>query len=172
MVFFMENVKIRNAEISDAGAINRIYNEAVVSGVATADTVPLDILHHEKLLKQNEKDNNPFLVAHVNGEVIGWNSLSFYRYGRSALFHVRETSYYINRVYWRKGIAGKLMESIIGICPKFGVSVLISIIIDGNKGSIGLMDKYSFELWGRLPKVVIFDHGVYDNLIYGKKLDY
>ena len=64
------------------------------------------------------------------------------------------------------------MESVIDICHKSGVSVLISIIIDENKGSMSLMNKYSFELWGRLPGVVTFDHGVYDHLIYGKKLDY
>ncbi len=168
----MKNIiKIRNAEISDAESINRIYNQAIVLGTATADINKLNILHHKEWMQKQIEDDNPVLIAECDGKVAGYNSLTYYRFGRPALLHVRETSYYIDKDYWDRGIASKLMDSIFELSPGIGISTLISIIIDGNTSSIKLINKFGFELWGRLPKIVFFSHGKYDHLIYGKNLE-
>jgi phosphinothricin acetyltransferase len=161
---------IRQAEIKDVDAINSIYNQAIDLGTATADTRPVERSEHLKWLERHLEEGNPVLVAEVDGRVAGWISLDFYRYGRPALRHVRETSYYIDGEYRGKGIAAALMKAVIDLAPETGVEVLITFIIEGNIRSISLMNKFSFELWGKLPGIVNFTHGLYDHLIYGKKL--
>lgn len=161
---------VRKAEIKDVDSINRIYNQAVGLGMATADIYPVDRADHFRWFQRQFQEGNTVLVAEADGKVVGWNALGFYRYGRPALRHVRETSCYVAEKYREKGIASGLMKAVIELAPELGVDTLVSFIIEGNTGSISLMNKFSFELWGKLPGIVTFGHGIYDHLIYGRKL--
>jgi len=42
--------------------------------------------------------------------------------------------------------------------------------MDANHVSIRIMQKYGFELWGRLPGILEMPGGRYDHLIFGKSL--
>ncbi|MCP4138469.1 MAG: N-acetyltransferase [bacterium] len=165
-----EERTIRRAAQTDAPAINRIYNEAIDLGMATADTKHVPLSFHEKWLAEHSGDSCPVLVALSEKTVIGWNSLSYYRSGRPAVLGVRETSYYVDKNHQRAGVAAELMNSILELCPAIGVSVLITYIIEENTASINFMEKFSFKLWGRLPEVISLSHGTFDHLLFGKKI--
>ena len=166
----MEEIIIRQAIIGDIETINSIYNEAISLGYATADTVPITLEAQKNWFKAHREEGNPILVAENRGSVIGYNALSYYRSGRKALIHVRETSYYIQKDSQGKGVASQLMKQIIKLCLDLQITDIITFIINGNISSIKLMEKFSFQLWGRLPEVVSGTINSRDHLIFGKKL--
>ena len=51
-----------------------------------------------------------------------------------------------------------------------GVEVLIAILVGSNCPSIGLLKKFGYTEWGRLPQIVHFSSHHTDHLIYGKYL--
>ncbi|MFA8434670.1 MAG: N-acetyltransferase family protein [Marinifilaceae bacterium] len=159
---------IRRAEGVDLSAINTIYNQAVPLIAATADMEQVPLSRRKVWFEEHQRNGNPILVAENNGVVVGWLSFSYYREGRKAVAQVREISYYIHEDYREKGVASSLIEKSIKMAPEVGAEVLITFIIDGNEGSIRLMNKFGFELWGRLPKVVnVSSEDVRDHLIFG-----
>ena len=161
---------IRRSTPNDIPAINRIYNQAVGEGLATADVDPLPLSFHENWYQQRDLAALPILVAESDHEVIGYNALSYYRYGRAALAHVRETSYYVEQNWRGRGIASKLMDAGIAACEPLGVNILLTFIIEGNTASVKMMDKLGFTVWGRLPQIIQYKGQVYDHLIFGKRL--
>jgi len=160
----------RQMEECDVSQVNKIYNEAIKLNYATAHTEALPSEYHMQWLQQHLLEGNPILLVCNGDKVLGWNSLSFYRSGRKALAGVRETSYYIHEDYWNIGLATMLMEKIIVIARDLGVNTLVTFIMDANKTSVHLMNKFAFEKWGSLPAVLKMPGGDYDHLIFGKKI--
>ena len=154
----------------DVSQINQIYNEAIKLGYATAHTDPIHLDYHLNWYLEHKKNNNPIIVVCVDNKVVGWNALSDYRTGRKALRKVKETSYYIQKDYWNLALASFLMEKMIERAKMIGVETLVTFIMNANKTSIHLMDKFEFELWGRLPGVLTMPGGQFDHLIFGRKI--
>lgn len=162
---------IRNAKQKDIPQINSIYNHAIGLGYSTAHTETVPIQYHINWLQNHQKHNNPILVAVDGDKVLGWNALSDYRPGRNGLSGVKETSYYIHPDHWNRGIASDLMERTIQAARLLPVHTLVTFIMDANKVSIRLMEKFEFELWGRLPGILRMPGGQYDHLIFGKRIN-
>jgi phosphinothricin acetyltransferase len=164
------SLTIRNAKPKDIPQINAIYNYAIGLGYSTAHSEPMSLSYHENWFRTHKEEDNPILVAMDGDNVLGWNALSYYRSGRQGLSGVRETSYYIHRDHWNRGIASALMERTIEMARMLPVHTLVSFIIDANHISVHLMEKFGFELWGRLPGVLVMSTGRFDHLIFGKRL--
>ncbi len=111
-----------------------------------------------------------FLLLMKIGEIIGWCSLSPHRPGRKALRTVAEISYYIHKDHRRKGVADNLISHTIDSAKNSGFKNLISILLDLNKTSIYILEKFGFEKWGHLPNIAQIDGIICGQYIYGKKL--
>ena len=164
------DIRLREIQENDIKEINRIYNAAIDLGIATAHTSHRSIDYHKEWYQKHRLENNPILVATVDGKVIGWNSLSYYRAGREALQKVRETSYYVDEPFWNMGVATLLMTAIIEVAGNMEVKTLLSFIMDVNEASIHIMDKFGFKKWGCLPGIITHRERDCDHLIFGKKI--
>ena len=162
-------MKIRVAHLSDLEAIVSIYNQAVAIQ-ATADLEPVTIESRRDWFSQHTEDRHPILVAEDGGEILGWLSLSEYRWGRQALRHTAEVSYYVHTEHRRKGLASHLLQPAIERCKPLGIKTLIAILLDDNIGSIRFLEKFGFEQWGQLPRIADFAGREVGHFYYGLRV--
>jgi L-amino acid N-acyltransferase YncA len=161
---------IRPVTSKDYSDIIKIYNHAVDEKFATADTEHVSLQSRKDWFEQHSADTYPIYIAEENGEIIGWCSLSPHRPGRKALKTVAEISYYIHKDHRRKGVASSLINYTIESAKVLGFKDLISILLDLNKPSIYILEKFGFEKWGHLPNVAEIDGVICGQFIYGKNL--
>src|SRR5512134_2387268 len=110
-------MNIRTAQIDDLPAIVEIYNQSIPSQQATGDTQPVRVEDRMAWFREHRPERHPLFVAEVDGQVVGWCSLSAYRPGRAALRYTAEISYYIALAYHRQGIGRALIEHTLAACP-------------------------------------------------------
>ncbi|MBE0571307.1 MAG: N-acetyltransferase [Ignavibacteriaceae bacterium] len=161
---------LRNSIEKDIVEILKIYNQAVDEKFATADTEQVSIESRKDWFTQHSPETYPIYVAEENDEIIGWCSLSPHRPGRKALRTVAEISYYIHKNFRRKGVASSLISYTINSAKELGFENLISILLDANKTSIYILEKFGFEKWGHLPDIAEIDGVVCGQFIYGRKI--
>ena len=158
---------IRLARQEDLPEINRIYNQAVRQRFSTAHLEPVSMEEREKWFALHDPQRFPVYVVSHEDKVIGWVSLGPYREDRQALAHVVEVSYYVDEKERGKGIGSLLMDSAMRIAASLGYSVMIAILLDKNPASIGLLKKFGFREWGRMPGIALIEGQKADHLYYG-----
>jgi phosphinothricin acetyltransferase len=163
-------MNIRIAELEDLERIVEIYNQAIAAGGKTADITPFSIDDRKSWFSVHTPDKYPILVAEEDGSVVGYLTISAYRPGRMALRHTAEVSFFIHFEHHRKGIASRLLQYAIDMCPSLQIKTLFAILVDSNQNSIRLLEKYGFEKWGHMPRVVEFDGIEYGHLYYGLRI--
>jgi len=162
---------IRVATRKDRSAIVAIYNEAVASGFATADTEAVSVASRKSWFAEHEETNHPIYVCDDRGEVRAWCSLSPYRAGRNALRFTAEISYYVRADSHRKGMASSLIQHAIAECASLQIKSLIAIVLERNIGSCRLLEKMKFEKWGFLPRVADFSGEECGHVYYGQRIN-
>jgi phosphinothricin acetyltransferase len=160
-------VHIRKAEVSDLRNIVDIYNQAVPTHRSTANTIPWTVQSRTPWFNEHEPDKHPIFVAEVDGQVIGWCSLSVYRPGRLALRYTAEISYYIDNDFQQRGIGSTLISQALKDCPSLQIKNIIAVIIDRNEASKKLLEKLGFEQWAYLPRVLDFNGQEFSEYYYG-----
>lgn len=163
-------MKIRDFTKNDFQEIVNIYNHAVDEKFATADTKYVTIESRKEWFAQHSSDTYPIYVAEENDRIIGWCSLSPHRPGRKALRTVAEISYYIHKEHRRKGVANTLINYTIERARELGFKNLMTILLDKNKTSIHILEKFDFEKWGHLPNIAEIDGIICGQYIYGKRI--
>ena len=56
------------------------------------------------------------------------------------------------------------------LAPDYGFEVLVAILLNKNPASVGLLQKFGFTEWGRMPEIARIDGVLADHLYYGLKL--
>ena len=164
------DISIRIATADDIPAITDIYNQAVALQSATADIEPVSLQNRTTWLQAHPAGRYPVFVADSEDGVVGWCSLSPYRPGRMALRHTAEISYYIDEQFRGKGVGSMLISHAIGQCAKLDIKTLFAIILDINRHSTRILEKFGFEQWGHLPGVADFDGRECGHLCYGLRV--
>jgi L-amino acid N-acyltransferase YncA len=162
-------MNIRIAELKDLKAIVEIYNQAIAAGEKTADITPFSLDDRKSWFRDHDPDKYPILVAEEES-VVGYLTISAYRPGRMALRHTAEVSFFVHFDHHRKGIASQLLQYAIDMCPSLQIKSLFAILVDSNRNSIRLLEKYGFNKWGYMPRVVEFEGIEYDHLYYGLRI--
>lgn len=121
----------------------------------------------DKLLSQNEI----FLVAKVNGKVIGtlgFSSSHYKRYKHKGQFGVS-----IVKQYWGCGVGRQLIETLLNWADDVGI-VKITLEVDANNlRAISLYKKLDFEEEGILKNDKYLGNGVYiDSIVMGRINDH
>lgn len=166
----MDELETRLAGPADLGALVEIYNEAVAAE-ATADLEPLSVDARRAWLDEHPADRHPVVVATLDAQVVGWASFSPYRPGRGALRHTAEISYFVRASHHRRGIGSTLLRDCLARCPELGLRTLFAILLDDNRASIRLLERFGFERWGFLPRVALFGGREVGHLYYGRRVD-
>ena len=159
---------IRLAQLDDLPTIVDIYNQSIPSKQATGDTQPVRLEDRLTWFQEHRPQQYPIFVADVDGQVVGWCSLSPYRPGRAALRFTAEISYYIAFASHRQGIGTALVEHALAACPALQIKHVFAIVLEGNQASLTLLQKMGFEQWGYLPRVADFDGKEVGHLYYGR----
>jgi L-amino acid N-acyltransferase YncA len=163
---------IRIATPEDLPAIVSIYNEAVASSFATADTTAVSVDSRRDWFAEHEPVRYPIYVWEDAGAVRAWCALSPYRRGRMALRFTAEISYYVRMDSQRKGIASRLIRHAISGCEALQIKNLFAIVLEPNTRSCSLLEKLGFERWGLLPRVADFGGRECGHLYYGQRLSW
>lgn len=161
----------RIAKLEDLKAIVEIYNQVIAAGQKTADITPFTTEDRGKWFEDHTPDKYPILVAEVGNVIVGYLTISAYRPGRMALRYTAEVSYFIHFEHHHQGIASNLLQHVIGMCPSLQIKTLFAILFDSNHSSVRLLEKYSFEKWGHLPRVADLDGVEFGHLYYGLRIE-
>lgn len=151
-------------------AIVQIYNQAVRTGMQTADEQEVTVDEKIAWLQQHDGEHYCIYVAIENDKVVGYLALSPYRHGRAAFYHTAEISYYLDSQYQGRGIGTDLIEHSFSQCPALGIESLVAILLSCNMASIALLEKFGFERWGLMPDIAQLKTGRVDHYYYGLKL--
>ena len=92
------------------------------------------------------------IVAEVQGEVVGWASLSRYS-DRLAYEKTAEISVYVKDGFRGRGIGRKLMEEIIARGRAAGLHTILARITASNEQSIYLHEAFGFQHIGVMREV-------------------
>jgi len=142
---------IRAAKREDLKGIFEIYDEQVLHGTATFDTIVKTTT--ERLDWFATAGNRyPILVAEEDRRVLGWARLYAWS-PRKAYDRTAENAVYVHEEARGRGIGRALMEKLIALAPKRGVHVLVARIVEGNPASVRLHETLGFKTIGVMRQV-------------------
>ena len=142
---------IRPATESDLGAINDIYNHYVQHSTCTYQEA-LETLEARQQWFRHHGDRHPVIAAELNGQVIGWGSLSPY-HPRSAYRRTVENSVYVHHQYHRRGIGALILRELIARARCLGHHTIIAGIDAEQTASLALHVRFHFEKIGHFKQV-------------------
>jgi phosphinothricin acetyltransferase len=141
---------IRHACEADLPAIQRIYNDEVVAGVATWDEQPWpDEQRRRWFADHRASPSTPVLVAVHEGRVAGWASLSPMS-AKSGWRLTREDTIYLDPAFRGQGVGRLLLAALLEEARRTGVHVVVASITSENAASLALHRKAGFEVVGTL----------------------
>ncbi|WP_163265171.1 GNAT family N-acetyltransferase [Chelativorans alearense] len=147
----MTAITIRPSVSADIPAITQIYAHAVESGTASYELEPPGeeemASRHEALVSRGY----PYLVAEVEGRVLGYAYAGPFRPRRAYRFMV-EDSVYIAPQAQGRGIGRQLVKALIEECRKLGFRQIAAVIGDGSpeSASVRLHEALGFRHAGVL----------------------
>jgi len=149
---------IRDSEDRDLPAIAAIYGHHVLHGFGSFEEIPPDVAEMARRRSDILAKGFAYLVAELDGRVMGYAYASAYRPRIAYRFSV-EDSIYVSPEAPRKGIGRALLERMIAQCSAQGYRQMVAVIGDTrNLGSIGLHAALGFRVVGTLPSIG-FKHG-------------
>ena len=147
----MQGTTIRAATAADLDALAAIYDEQVVTGVATFDTEPRGPSHFTHRL-----DGDPLgellLVAETDGVVVGYAAAGAFR-PRPAYAATRETSVYLTAAARGRGTARALYADLLRRLDAAGVRTQVAVVALPNPASEALHRRLGFVHVGTLREV-------------------
>ena len=149
----MSSPEIRPAIEADLPFVTKIYAHAVLHGTATFELTPPDLAEMTRRYRVLMDGAFPYLVAVLDGIVVGYAYAGPYR-PRPAYRFTVENSIYLDPAIHRRGIGMKLMRRLIDDCETRGYRQMIAVIGDSaNAGSIGMHRACGFQMIGTHPNV-------------------
>lgn len=143
---------IRDVTQADAAAIAEIYGFHVLHGTASYDLeAPPEEFHRDKVNRVTAA-GWPFLVAELQGEVVGYAYVTQFR-DRAAYRFTAEDSIYVHPEKLRLGIGKMLLETLIDRSVAYGFRTIIAVIGGSEPGSVALHQACDFREAGRMRGV-------------------
>jgi L-amino acid N-acyltransferase YncA len=149
----MKKISIRPAEASDIAAITGIYADAVRHGTASFEIDPPDQDEMTRRFESLRGGGFPYLVAQVDGAVVGYAYAGPYR-ARPAYRFTVEDSIYLAATARQRGIGRALLDRLIQDAERCGFRQMIAVIGDSDQpASIALHAAAGFRLIGTFEAV-------------------
>jgi phosphinothricin acetyltransferase len=162
----MSSAVVRGARPGDLPAIFEIYNHEVLHGTATFDTEPRVAGRDDGWLTDRDGERHPVLVAELDGDVLGWASLSPWS-TRGAYARTAEGSVYVHAEQRGRGLGRLLLAAILERARGAGIGVVLARIAEANAASVRLFEGFGFahigtqrrcgEKFGRILDVELMD---------------
>ncbi|MBB5215206.1 GNAT family N-acetyltransferase [Parapusillimonas granuli] len=137
-------IVIRDATPGDMEAVQRIYAYHVLQSTATFEEQPPDVQEMRSRLAQVQAQGTPWLVAEINGEIVGYCYAALYR-PRVAYRYTLEDSIYLAEGQTGKGLGKALLAALLERCEQGPWRQMIAVIGGTNNvGSIALHRSLGF----------------------------
>jgi L-amino acid N-acyltransferase YncA len=150
--------EIRDAAEADMAAVQAIYARHVLHGLASFEEEPPSIEEMRLRRQQVLERGLPWIVAELEGEVVGYAYATGYRQRRAYRFTLEDSVYVADGMAGR-GVGTSLLAALIARCEAGPWRQMIAVIGDSaNAGSIALHRRLGFATIGILPSVG-FKHG-------------
>lgn len=169
-----EKIVIRKANQSDSKALIKYLN--IIGGESDFLTFGLGefgitIEQEEEFIKNTlKKDNSLFIIAEVNGKVIG--NLNFSGGPRQRNAHVGEFGVSVLKEYWGNGIGEELIRYLVNWSKSSGIIRKINLRVrTDNKAGINLYKKIGFSEEGVLKRDYLINGKFHDSLSMGLLID-
>jgi len=149
------SVTVRPSSASDVPAITEIYGHHVIEGTGSFEIIPPDIEEIARRRKDVVSRGLPWLVAEVDGAVVGYAYAGPFR-AREAYRFTLEDSIYVRPESSGQGVGRMLLEKLIDICREGGYKQMLALIGDSsNIASIRLHERCGFQHTGTMKNVGI-----------------
>ncbi len=163
--------KVRSAKIEDAQALSelrlqidgesenldRVKGEAYIDREGFKDIIKSD----------SESLNNIFLVAEVNGTLVGFARCEGNELKRSS--HKVEFGVGVMKDYWGYGIGKNFLKESVSWADANNIKKITLNVLETNEKAITLYDKYGFKIEGVLQKdKLLSDGNYYNTLLMGR----
>jgi L-amino acid N-acyltransferase YncA len=158
---------IRLARTEDLPAINSIYNHYVLESTCTYQETPEPMAARLAWFDRHGP-GHPITVAELDGQVVGWGSLSPY-HSRSAYRHTVENSVYVDWRRLRHGLGGAILGDLIVRAGALGHRTIVALIDESQQASVALHERHGFERVGTL-KDVGYKFNRWLNVVYMQRL--
>src|SRR5687768_2600434 len=132
-------LQIRVANEEDLPAINDIYNYYVPRSTCTYQLEPESIESRQAWFAAHPPEKYPVTVAELDGNIIGWGSLSKFR-DRAAYDITVEASVYIHHDHHRQGIGRALLVDLVDRARQIGYHSLIGGASGDQAASLALQE--------------------------------
>jgi L-amino acid N-acyltransferase YncA len=164
----MSAATIRPAAPTDAAAVASIYNHYVEHSVITfeEDTVPAQAMAAR--ISEVRAQNLPWLVAELEGAVIGYSYAGRWK-SRSAYRHSVEATIYLKHGSEGRGIGSQLYAALLETLKTLDVHAVMGGAALPNAASVALHEKLGFQHVGTFRQVG-FKHGRWVDVGYWQLL--
>lgn len=144
-------VRIRPARPADLPEITAIYSHAVLTGTASYEYDPPTLEEMTKRFEAIAASGFPYLVAHIDGRVLGYAYASHFR-TRPAYRFMVEDSIYIAPDAQGQGLGTLLLGELLARCEAQGFRQMMAVIGDCavNLASARLHAAMGFVECGRI----------------------
>ncbi|MCM1355954.1 MAG: GNAT family N-acetyltransferase [Staphylococcus sp.] len=127
----------------DLPAITAIYNHYVTTTAISFETEPVSLEAMTARIEEFAR-SYPCLVCETEGRIAGYCYAHAWK-TRAAYAGTLETTIYLHRDFFGRGIGRALMERLIDECRRAGFDSLIACITYGNEASCRLHEKLGFK---------------------------
>lgn len=140
----------RDAERCDHRRIADIYGHHVLNGLASFEESPPDAAEIGRRFDAVRALDMPYIVAELDGEVVGYAYCSSYR-PRPAYRFTVENTVYVDHRFPRRRLGYLLLESLIERVEQTQIRQMIAVIGDSDHvASIKLHESLGFRMVGTL----------------------
>lgn len=169
-----EKIIIRKAEKSDSKALIEYLN--IIGG--ESDYLTFGLGEFGRTVEQEEefienalkKDNALFIIAEVNGKIVG--NLNFSGGPRQRNAHAGEFGVSVLKEYWGNGIGEELIKYLVNWSKNSEIirKINLKVRTDNSKG-IRLYKKLGFLEEGIMKRDYLLSGKFYDSLLMGLSID-
>jgi L-amino acid N-acyltransferase YncA len=137
-------LSVRPAIPSDAEALARIYNYYIQNTVITFEEEPVSAQTMTTRVADVQKSSLPWLVAELDGAVVGYAYASKWKV-RSAYRYSVETTIYLEQGREGQGLGTRLYSELLRILREQGIHAAMGGAALPNEASVALHEKLGFE---------------------------
>lgn len=138
-----EVYSVRRVSLSDAEAINDIYNHYVLHTAVSFETEALSVGEMRQRIATLSAEF-PYFVCEISGRVVGYCYVHLWK-ERAAYCHTYETTLYLHPDFVRHGLGSVLLNLLVSECRSRGYHALIACITANNAASIAFHAHHGFE---------------------------
>lgn len=147
-----DSISIRQARESDIPGILEIYNDAILNTTALYTYEPFTLPMMQQWFAEKTAKDLPVFVAADQAGVAGFASYGPFRPWPAYKYSV-EHSIYVHRDQRGKGIAKKLLRTLIDHATASSLHTIVAGIDSQNEVSINLHKQFGFTTTGHIGQV-------------------